>query len=255
MLTFTKEFVILDHGNDTDPKQEYFTVNEKIHHTHTGVGSGVTTKDIFKSYDVDITDENIYTSGHVRWNLLHKSDSENQLVEKEKSINLLSTSLLNVKAIYELSKTYIDPQDPQNSLFYDYMTTIENVDQNKNFFRLEPNKKLFEFCDASEIDENPRFKMLRLRDKNEPEFQGVVVPNRIKEIPADAFVAYEKRCAENQSPLVPEDFRKDDIDAQRQWGLKYLHIAENKVIQLSKIAENKICLEDVLTENTIPSLG
>lgn len=235
---------------------ECFKRSEKQSCSHTGVGSGVSIKNVFKSYDLVISsDEELFTSGTLTWKgvVEEKTVTLTSTVQNIKMVSSAS-KILNVDNIFELSKTYIDPLDPQNSLIYEYVNEIERSPK-KDYFRLEPEMRALEFCTSEEIDNNPRFKMLRLRDRNEPEFQGAVVPNRVKEISEDAFVAYEKRCEENQSSVMIEEFRKDDIEGQRKWGLKHLQRAENKVIQLCKVAENKMTLQDVLTEETIPTLG
>lgn len=114
----------------------------------------------------------------------------------------------------------------------------------------------FTFCDDSDIENNPRFKLLKLRDNNEPEFKGLVVPNRIKEIPSDVFENYEKRIKEEQvsSDALNDQF-EDNIDVQRKWANKYLEQAENRIVQLSKIAERRMTLKDVINEEIIPSIG
>lgn len=56
-------------------------------------------------------------------------------------------------------------------------------------FRLTP-QKIFNFCHISEIEENIRLKILQLRNQKEIEFDGMLVPNRIKEFPMNVLSQY-----------------------------------------------------------------
>lgn len=58
----------------------------------------------------------------------------------------------------------------------------------RNYFRLDPLQAEFDFCKEDYLMKNPRFRLLQLRDRGEPEFRGLrLVPLREREIPKDVF--------------------------------------------------------------------
>lgn len=56
-----------------------------------------------------------------------------------------------------------------------------------NYFRLDPLQAEFDFCKMDDLVANSRLRLLQLRDQREPEFRGLCVPLREKEIPKDMF--------------------------------------------------------------------
>ncbi|KAL3316978.1 Coiled-coil and C2 domain-containing protein 2A [Cichlidogyrus casuarinus] len=60
-------------------------------------------------------------------------------------------------------------------------------------FRLNHLLEKYEFCSMEDLEENRRLRMLQLRDWGVSEFRGLVVPAMSREIPRDAFKAYEAR--------------------------------------------------------------
>lgn len=61
---------------------------------------------------------------------------------------------------------------------------------------MNPLQAEFEFCTDAELENNPRLKLLRLRDQATPEFRGLKnIPLREREIPPDIFkVCYKTDC-------------------------------------------------------------
>lgn len=49
------------------------------------------------------------------------------------------------------------------------------------------------FCRMGDIEKNIRLQYLKLRDQNEIEFDGVPIPNRIREIPFGLLRDFKKR--------------------------------------------------------------
>lgn len=123
-------------------------------------------------------------------------------------------------------------------------------------FRCNPAMAPFEFCEPKDIDENLRFKVLELRDRNEPEFVGMVVPNRLKEIPTDILTDYNRRRKEEGKNLIEDefDYDEDEIDSKRIHGRKYLKQVYTKVFQQCRNAENNLIYEDVVNEKLLPHI-
>lgn len=116
----------------------------------------------------------------------------------------------------------------------------------------------FEFCEWSDLENNLRFKVLELRAKNEPEFVGMIVPNRIKEIPLSILDDYHRRIyEERKSKLLEEDdeeLKDNEIDTKRSRGRKYLKQVYTKVFQQCRNTENNFIYEDVVNEKIIPQI-
>lgn len=101
----------------------------------------------------------------------------------------------------------------------------------------------FKFCNSCEIDQNVRFKILQLRDQNETEFDGIVIPNRIKEIPfnmLDIIKIGEKR---RFSQTIGTE-----TNPQENHGRKYLKQVYSKLFQICKNSENNLVYESVVDE-------
>lgn len=108
-----------------------------------------------------------------------------------------------------------------------------------------------EFCSMNEIETNLRFQVLQLRDRNEPEFVGLPVPNRIKEIPINILSEYKKRLNETTYLQEDGDDDNDDIDSKRSRGSKYLKQIHVKVFQSCRCSQNNLDYEDVVDEKLV----
>lgn len=116
---------------------------------------------------------------------------------------------------------------------------------------LEP----FEFCEQSEIDDNIRYKLLQLRNRNEPEFVGMVIPNRLKEIPTNVLSQYELRMGKQQEETpLDEDKEEDDIVSRRLRGLKQLRQIYTLIFQKSINTNNNLAYEDVVNEQVVSDI-
>lgn len=110
-----------------------------------------------------------------------------------------------------------------------------------------------DFCDAEELNRNIRFKILELRDRNEPEFVGMVVPNRIKEIPSNVLSAYKKRIDDSKA-LLEDDYNEemeDDIESKKSRGLKNLKLIYTRIFQQCKCIDRNLEYEDVVNERIV----
>jgi hypothetical protein len=126
----------------------------------------------------------------------------------------------------------------------------------KNYFRLNQHLERWKFCDQKIIEDNLRLKVLQLRNKNEPEFDRMTVPNRIKEIPRDILADYERRVASERENLTveEEDDDEDEIEKKRSRGRKLLKQIHIRVFQKCKNSQNNLTFEDVVDEKFLPQL-
>lgn len=104
------------------------------------------------------------------------------------------------------------------------------------------------FCNMTEIESNLRYRVLQLRDRKEIGFDGMLVPNRIKEIPFNILEDYKKRKGVESSDFSFEDVEEDKLEKQRSEGKKYLKQVQLKVFQMCKNTENNLDYESVVDE-------
>lgn len=105
------------------------------------------------------------------------------------------------------------------------------------------------FYDAATIENNVRFQVLELRNNNEPEFAGMIVPNRLKEIPVNILSSYNKRIREEH---IRYDFdERENIEARISKGQKYLKLLHIKIFQQCKSITSNLTYEDVVNEKLL----
>ncbi|EFA01199.2 coiled-coil and C2 domain-containing protein 2A [Tribolium castaneum] len=240
-----------------DKKNAKFEKNEIVHYKHEGVGSGIKVDSLVQN----LGDFELNTSGCLTYSLSWDASVANdnspdnraqilgEIIDKSGTID-------SEKLVQWMQQHNPDPQDPRNSILYEYSLDCgeEMVSaSSKNYFRL--NEQEWQFCDPKIIEDNLRFKILQLRNKNEPEFDRIVVPNRIKEIPLDVLADYRRRVAMERESLVEEDEDDDDeIEARRSKGRKLLKQIHIRVFQKCKNSENNLSFEDVVDEKFMPQL-
>lgn len=95
--------------------------------------------------------------------------------------------------------------------------------------------------------------MLQLRDQKEIEFDGMLVPNRIKEIPFNILSDYKRRKAlEEKGDFLDEsDEYDDEFEMQRNYGKKYLKQLYIRVFQKCKSIDNNLDYESVVDERIL----
>lgn len=116
--------------------------------------------------------------------------------------------------------------------------------------------KILQLCDQSEIETNIRFKLLQLRDRKEPEFVGMVIPNRLKEIPTNIFSQYKQRVEEQQNLtfLEEHDNSEDELILKRSQGKKRLMQIYTLIFQKCLMAKSNLEYEDIMNEKIIPQI-
>lgn len=96
------------------------------------------------------------------------------------------------------------------------------------------------------MERNIRFTILQLRNRNVPEFSGMVVSNRLREIPVNVLYGYEQRQIYSKQKYEPEN--EIEIDSIRSHGKKFLEDIFVKVFQQCRLAQNNLLFNDVVDE-------
>nr|CAD7403809.1 unnamed protein product [Timema cristinae] len=152
-------------------------------------------------------------------------------------------------------KSLLDPNDPTNAAFYNFIKNTSSVFMTKpNFFRLDPLQTEFDFCSKEELDNNRRLRLLQLRDQGETDFRGIsMIPAREKEIPKDFFKAYDNRVTSADTPL--DSLSLDLLDAHRAWGQRFLQDIRQKILTQCQQAQQHRHLKDIIYEDQVPDIG
>lgn len=244
-------------------REEYFQKEEILHYNkHTAVGSGIELNDVLNQYNLTTTDSYLLnTSGFLNFNLSWMDDNveNSDYFEEERAFQniLKQDGTIDINKLKEWTQeNALDPQDPKNSLLFEYIVNYPSLNETSNenaYFRLNPDLNELKFCDPEELNNNIRFKVLELRDRNEPEFVRMTVPNRIKEIPTNILSTYKKRVSKN---LLSEDYEEtedteDSIENKRSRGLKNLKLIYTKIHQQCKCTQNNLEYEDVVNETIV----
>lgn len=91
-------------------------------------------------------------------------------------------------------------------------------------------------------------KILQLRNQNEPEFDGMVVPNRVKEISSIILKDYKRRIAHEKDGLFMEKTKEEGYESKRRNGKRIIKQIHTKVFQKCKNTTNNLEIEDILDE-------
>ncbi|XP_031347208.1 coiled-coil and C2 domain-containing protein 2A isoform X1 [Photinus pyralis] len=230
-----------------------FEKEEIVHYKHTGVGSGIELSEVFGEGN-----EMLYTSGAVTGKIAW--DLHGELPESNLTRDVLGDNdTIDMEKLVKWARdTKADPEDPKYSTLFEYIKNYaEDFGQmaasQKTYFRRNPEMAPFEFCEMKDIDGDLRLQMLQLRNRNEPEFVGMVIPNRPKEIPSCALDDYKRRVEEEDQGLMLQTVDYDnEIDGKRFNGAKCLKQVYTKVFQQCRNAQNNLTYEDIMNEKAIP---
>lgn len=111
---------------------------------------------------------------------------------------------------------------------------------------MNPLQKDLIFCNNADIEQNIRFIVLQHRNDNVPEFSGMVVPNRLKEIPFNVLENYLQRLKN-----LKQDFdsnTEENVEVKRSRAKKFLREIFMNIFQKCRNFEDNICYEDVVDE-------
>ncbi|XP_030766404.1 coiled-coil and C2 domain-containing protein 2A isoform X2 [Sitophilus oryzae] len=242
--------------------EAYFEKSEIVHYKHAGVGSGCRFKkvatDVGISFDMDIdaelntkgcltygfrwknaTVENIDTNGALQPdipNILNKWGA----IDRKQLEYWLEGTIQGVPEINASEKP--DPQDPKNSPFFEYLNQNDFETFDADIFRLNPYAaEVNKLCNVSELDRNLRLQCLKLRDRNEIEFDGMMVPNRAREISLGPLKDYKRRKA-------LDAIDDDDVIEDYTKGKRKLKQMYTKIFYLCKGSRNNLSYESVVNE-------
>lgn len=243
-----------------------FSSYEKIQYSHDGVGSGVAFK--FEGHVPDLI--TLMTSGvlnsSVAWAVGedglplvptekfgagYKAATQMKRLDPFAAIGASGVSNLE-KLLEWFKQSRLDPNDPNNK---DIVYMLSGGDQTllapREYFRLEPLQQEFDLATAEEIDKSLRYKILTLRDQENPIFKGYpMVPCFEREIPKDALKEYEKKKREDtQMPNV-----KGDLEQHRAQVNLYLQKIKERVTAQYRFASHQKTLQDVVNEDTVPNI-
>ncbi|XP_006144956.1 coiled-coil and C2 domain-containing protein 2A [Tupaia chinensis] len=242
-----------------------FSSNQHVTLDHEGVGSGVPF-----SFEADGSNQLILmTSGKVSHSvawaigengiplippLSQQSIGFRSALKRADAISSVGTSgLADMKKLAKwAAESKLDPNDPNNApLMQLILIATSGESYVPDFFRLEQLQQEFNFISDEELNRSKRFRLLRLRSQEVPEFRNYKqIPVYDREIMEKVFQDYEKRLRDRN---VIET--KDNIDAHRAIVAKYLQQVRESVINRFLIAKHHFLLADLIVEEEVPNIS
>nr|XP_022912420.1 coiled-coil and C2 domain-containing protein 2A [Onthophagus taurus] len=232
-----------------------FLKEELIHYKHEGTGSGIELEEVTKDLELNL-DENylLNTCGSINYHI----NWDESKISEIKEDNFTHSNVLDEKGEIDSKKlsdwvknVKIDPLNPHNSFIFEYLESGLNdvCETPKSQFRCNPEMKKLSFYSPEKINSNLRFQVLQLRNKNEPEFLGMYVPNRLKEIPENILTNHNQR--KKQERTLSADSEDDNVDAKRLHGIRCLKQLHTKVYQQCRSSQNNLTYENIVDERLI----
>ncbi|XP_049861590.1 coiled-coil and C2 domain-containing protein 2A [Schistocerca gregaria] len=248
-----------------------FSNNMVITFNHTGVGSGTFCPPLPGMQSASNSLSCLYTSGIVEcrtgWG---KDEISGEIMAPPEKSGLrhsepadFPVSLRNQDGNLDpqklkewAEKSHLDPNDPRNASFFYFLKNTEETSCRENsYFRLDPLQTEFDFCTAEELDSNPRLRLLKLRDRGEPEFRGLhLVPLREKEILPQIFVEYDKRISV-EPKRSHDELPPDPLESHRIWGQRFLLDVQQRILQQCHAAQQNKQPQDIVSEDQVPDIG
>ncbi|TSL61152.1 Coiled-coil and C2 domain-containing protein 2A [Bagarius yarrelli] len=150
------------------------------------------------------------------------------------------------------AESRLDPNDPNNSSIMQLLSVARGGELTvPDYFRPEQLQGEFNFLSDEEFERSRRFRLLRLRSQEVPEFRHLKsVPSVEREISEKVFEDYERRLKKGE--LVDT---KEHMDAHRSLVAEYLKKVRESVMNRFLIAKHYYVLSDVIVEEEVPSIG
>ncbi|XP_074490630.1 coiled-coil and C2 domain-containing protein 2A isoform X1 [Sebastes fasciatus] len=243
------------------PLEEFeFSSNQRVMFDHEGVGS-----DVPISFEADGSNkQTLLTSGKlsccVSWGTgedgvpLAPAPSPQPHGGRLDAVTCIGASgLYDMKKIGEwAARSRLDPNDPKNASIMQLLKVASSGEVTApEYFRLEQLQEEFNFVTDDELERNKRFRLLRLRNQEVPEFRNYkCVPALEREVTDKVFQDYEKRLREGE--IVDT---KEHLDSHRALVAKYLQKIRESVINRFLLAKHHYLLSDLVIEEEIPSIG
>ncbi|XP_039694092.1 coiled-coil and C2 domain-containing protein 2A isoform X8 [Pteropus medius] len=242
-----------------------FSSDQHVTLDHEGVGSGVPF-----SFEADGSNQLILmTSGKVSnsvaWAvgengiplippLSQQNTGFRSALKRADAISSIGTSgLMDMKKLAKwAAESKLDPNDPNNAPLMQLISVATSGESYvPDFFRLEQLQQEFNFVSDEELNRSKRFRLLRLRSQEVPEFRNYKqVPAYDREIMEKVFQDYEKRLRDRN---VIET--KEHIDTHRATVAKYLQQVRESVINRFLIAKHHFLLTDLIVEEEVPNIS
>ncbi|XP_022245376.1 coiled-coil and C2 domain-containing protein 2A-like isoform X2 [Limulus polyphemus] len=247
-----------------------FSSEHVVNYRHAGIGSGIQ----FHYNNKETVSHWLLTNGVVRcsvsWGV--GEDGEVLAPSSKKEPSILSTvkqtkashyfpdqgHLSDVEKLREWAQhSHLDPNDPCNAGVFeairklDLQRSTDGEKQGSSYFRLESLMEEFEFASSKALEDNPRFRLLKLRAKEVPEFRNYqMVPVNEKEISKATLeqLWQMKKASESRKP-------RDEIEAHRVKSLNYLNKVREQVMKKFQAIQRQITLEDIVSEDQVPNIG
>lgn len=248
--------------NNVDMEDHEFSCDLKIQFNHEGVGSGV-------AVNFDSNSENILflnTSGILSCSLAWAVDEKGVPLVPPIGMDMLNKlysacsyldplAAIGVSGINDrkqllkwVESSRLDANDPNNA---DLIYALKTQSDSPDYFRLEQFEEEFNFCSDEDLKQNKRFHLLKLRDKEIPEFSNLkMVPSLEKEIPKNVFKEYEKRKKEENKVEIVKDLETKSASVAR-----YIKRIGEEIMLRFRIASHQKRREEVIKEEAVPSIG
>lgn len=242
-----------------------FSSNQHVTLDHEGVGSGVPF-----SFEADGSNQlTLMTSGKVSHSvtwavgengipLIPPLSQQNigfrSALKSADAISSIGTSgLTDMKKLAKwAAESKLDPNDPNNAPLMQLISVATSGESYvPDFFRLEQLQQEFNFVSEEELNRSKRFRLLRLRSQEVPEFRNYKqIPVYDREIMEKVFQDYEKRLRDRN---IIET--KDHLDAHRATVAKYLQQVRDSVVNRFLTAKHHFLLTDLVVEEEVPNIS
>ncbi|XP_051020846.1 coiled-coil and C2 domain-containing protein 2A [Acomys russatus] len=242
-----------------------FSSNQHVTLDHEGVGSGVPF-----SFEADGSNQlTLMTSGKVSHSvtwaigengipLIPPLSQQNigfrSALKRADAISSIGTSgLMDMKKLAKwAAESKLDPNDPNNAPLMQLISVATSGESYvPDFFRLEQLQQEFNFVSEEELNRSKRFRLLRLRSQEVPEFRNYKqIPVYDREIMEKVFQDYEKRLRDRN---VIET--KNHLDTHRATVAKYLQQVRESVVNRFLTAKHHFLLTDLVVEEEVPNIS
>ncbi|XP_078612714.1 coiled-coil and C2 domain-containing protein 2A-like isoform X1 [Branchiostoma floridae x Branchiostoma japonicum] len=245
-----------------------FSSDQRVAYDHEAVGSGV-----MFSFEEDNSDPLcLLTTGilstSVSWGTkddgtplvppvgLTSATIHSPMLQADPVAAIGATGMVDMEKLADwIEESRLDPNDPSNAAL---MQHVKNFTGGKNgvsrlpdYFRLEQLQEEFNFATDEELEKSKRFRLLKLRSREVPEFRSYpMVPLRDREIPDAIFKEYEKRQKEKEEKDV-----RDDMDAHRKRVARFQSKVKEHVLNRYRMARHQFSTNDMVVEDQVPDIG
>uniref|UniRef100_M4ABG3 Coiled-coil and C2 domain containing 2A n=1 Tax=Xiphophorus maculatus TaxID=8083 RepID=M4ABG3_XIPMA len=235
-----------------------FSSNQHVMFDHEGVGS-----DVPLSFESDGSNKlTLLTSGKlsccVSWGVGEEGVPLAPPLSQGPG-HLDAVSYIGASGLYDMKKigewaiqSRLDPNDPKNTSIMHLLKVATSGEVTApDYFRLEHLQEEFNFVSDEEMERSKRFRLLRLRNQEAPEFRNYkFVPLLEREVSDKVFQDYEKRLKEGETIDT-----RQHLDPHRAVVAKYLQQIQESVINRFILSKHHYQLSDLVIEEEIPSIG